>query len=259
MEKEKKTKDIVQILGCGSSAGVPVIACDCFVCSAVLKRNKRTRCSLLFSSMRRNSPVNILVDFGFDIKDQLVRAKLRHLNAAILTHYHADHACGVDHLKIFSFLQKQPIDIFTDEETAKKLYDYNSYLFKMNNLRLRVVDFYEKILIDSVKIQLFKQDHGTIPSIGVKINDFVYSSDVVDFPPESHIYLERAKQWVVDCISYNSTVNHAGLDKILLWQEKYKPEKIFLTNMSHKLDYYELQKDLPKNIIPLYDGYKIYI
>ena len=38
-----------------------------------------------------------------------------------------------------------------------------------------------------------------------------------------------------------------------------KPKKTILTNMNNEIDYLQIQKFLPKNIIPAYDGMSFYI
>ena len=94
-------------------------------------------------------------------------------------------------------------------------------------------------------------------SLGLRIGDVVYSNDVIKYYPESEKFMENAKCWIIDCMDYTSTVAHSGLDQVLIWNEKYKPKMIYLTNMCHNIDYYEIQKQLPDNIKPAYDGLRI--
>lgn len=250
----------VTILGCGSSTGVPVIACDCTICSSDSNYNKRTRSAIFIN----DEQTKILIDFGPDIKNQLLREKIRQIDATILTHDHADHVGGIDELRIISFIQNRPLEVFTDAETATIIENRYQYLFMENtqyNLPQRLVskpvDFYSKVKIGSLDIQFFRQNHGPIDSLGLRIGDLVYSSDVVDFPEQSKQFLQNIKFWILDCLDYKSNAYHAGLDKILQWQEEFKPEKMFLTNMNHNIDYHEVIRQLPANIIPLYDGYKL--
>ena len=245
----------ITILGCSSSLGVPLIGCDCDICSSDSEYNKRTRSSIYID----DGTDTMLIDFGYDIKNQLIRENIKKITGTILTHKHADHVSGIDDLRIFSFIQQMPLDIFTDHETAKILENLYGYLFTNNYLKINPLDFFAKFSIGSINIQLFKQHHGAIDSLGVRIGDFVYSSDVSDFPEESKKYLQNIKVWVVDCFDYKSNYAHSGLDKILYWNKIYNPAEILLTNLSHYIDYYEISKALPNNIKPLYDGYKINI
>ena len=243
----------ITILGCGSSLGVPMIGCDCNICNSKSMYNKRTRSSIYID----DNISTVLIDFGFDIKEQLIRENIRKITGAILTHRHADHVSGIDNLRIFSFIQKMPLDIFTDFTTAEIVKNCYKYLFTNNYLTINPLDFFTNFTIGSINIQLFRQHHGPIDSLGVRIGDFVYSSDVSAFPVESEQYLQNIKIWIIDCFDYKSNHAHSGLDKILYLNKIYNPLEIFLTNLSHYIDYHEISRILPKNIKPLYDGYKI--
>ncbi len=249
----------VTILGCGASLGVPVLGCACSVCKSDSIYNKRTRSAIYISDQQ----TKILVDFGFDIRQQLLRENITDIDAAILTHDHADHVSGLDELRALHFLHKRPLDIVTDHATSKTVEDRYKYLFTDKNkynlpqrFNSKPVDFFSKIKIGTMDIQCFRQDHGPIDSLGIRIGDFVYSSDVVDFPEESKQLLRNVKVWVLDCLEYNSNYCHAGLDKVLRWNEELKPEQILLTNMHHTIDYHKIINELPSNIKPLYDGFK---
>lgn len=245
----------ITILGCGSSVGVPVIGCDCSICHSSLSYNKRTRSAIYID----NGESRVLIDFGFDIKDQLIRENIRILDGVILSHDHADHTCGIDDLRIFPYIQKQPLEIFTDKVSAQAIKNRYSYLFTANNLIARPMDFFANFKIKTLNVQFFRQNHGAIDSLGIRVDDFVYSSDVSDFPGQSKTFLKNVKVWIVDCMSYTSTAAHSGLDKVLEWNEEYRPEQILLTNMNHHVDYHEISKKLPSNIKPLYDGYKFVV
>ncbi len=240
----------ITILGCGESLGTPRIGCDCSVCISNSNYNKRTRSAIFIES----EDAKILVDFGFDIKNQLIRENISEIDAAILSHDHADHVSGIDDLRVFSFIQREALNIYTDNATAKKIEERYNHLFSSKQLILKPVDFYEKFYVKNTEVQLFKQDHGDIASLGVKIGNFVYSCDVADFFAESKDYLFGLDVWIIDCKEYSSNYRHAGLDRIMEWNKQFKPKQIFLTNLSHKLDYYELKANLPPHITPLHDG-----
>ncbi|WPY01067.1 MBL fold metallo-hydrolase [Candidatus Trichorickettsia mobilis] len=245
----------VTVLGCGGSVGVPMIGCSCKVCKSNSLYNKRTRSAIFISD--ENS--NILVDFGFDIKDQIVQAEINKLDGAILTHDHADHVAGIDNLRLFTRIQQRPLNIYTDYTTAAAVEHRYQYLFTNKQLIMNSIGFFDKLNIGNLSLQLFRQHHGSIDSIGIRIKNFVYSSDIVDFPVESKQYLYNIEIWVLDCTGDQSSKTHAGLDKILQWNEEYQPQQIFLTNMQHTIDYHEISTRLPKNIRPLYDGYKFIV
>jgi phosphoribosyl 1,2-cyclic phosphate phosphodiesterase len=241
----------IKILGCGSSLGVPVLCCKCKVCTSELLHNKRGRSSIYISV----NNTTLLVDFGFDIKSQLLREKISNLDYAILTHNHADHISGIDELRVFPFAKKKPLQIITDTKTADSMEIKYSYLFKNDSLQTWKVGFFDKIELENITVQFFKQYHGNVDSLGLRIGNFVYSTDVSGFYKESEKFLYYIENWVLDCCDYNSLPNHIGLDNVLKLNTKYQPKRIWLTNMGHNIDYYDLQKSLPENIKPLHDGF----
>ncbi len=243
----------LNILGCGSSLGVPVVGCKCRVCKSGLLYNKRLRSSTIISE----GETKILVDFGFNIKEQLVNADICNLDGAILTHDHADHVSGIDELRVFFYIHGKPLDIFVSDSIASVILNRYNYLFESQQLKMIVISDFQEVKIKNTSLQFFPQIHGAVKSLGIRVGGIVYSCDVSEFPQESCEYLYNIDSWVVDCIGYESTFAHAGFRKILEWDEKYKPKKLYLTNMSHNIDYYQIINELPAHIVPLYDGFKI--
>lgn len=245
----------VTVLGCGFSLGCPVLACNCKVCSSQDSYNKRKRCAILIE----NKDKTILIDFGPDIKSQLRDANVNHIDSIICTHAHSDHISGMDELRVYGYKTKKPINIYSDRSTLSSLKERGGYLFKLHEgfgpyLTAVSVKKYDKINLEGMEFQLFNQIHGINSSLGIRIGDFVYSNDVTEFPEKSEKYLHNIDTWLLDCIDLKRTHAHAGLEEVLYWNEVYKPKEIFLTNLSHNLDYHEFKKILPKNIYPAYDG-----
>jgi phosphoribosyl 1,2-cyclic phosphate phosphodiesterase len=246
----------IKVLGCGSSLGVPVVACDCNVCSSPSLYNKRLKSALLIS----NNDKNILIDFGQDIRQQLLREDIKRIDYAILTHIHSDHSSGIDDLRPFHLIHMlPPICIYSDNFTFDIFKIRFPYLDNAEYFNRKVIDCYDQKFIGGVNFQFFKQNHGNIDSLGMRIGNFAYANDLIEFYEESYKYLYNLDILIIDCISYSSNKTHSGLEKVLIWREEFKPKLIYLTNMSHKIDYFEIQKILPDNVKPLYDGQVIYI
>lgn len=243
----------ITILGCGSSWGVPVIGCKCAVCKSDSPYNKRNRSSILVES--RNT--KILVDAGFDIRHQLIKFGIDKIDAVIITHDHADHVFGVDDLRIFHDLHNMEVALYTDHKTMHALQQKFSYLFNRDVFKIHEISFYDKVSIGDIDLQFFRQDHGVMDSLGMRVQNIIYTNDVKRYPEETEKYLYDSDTWIVDCVDYKSTATHVGLDTVLEWQKKYKPKNMYLTNMSHDIDYFKIQERLPDNIYPSYDGMKI--
>jgi phosphoribosyl 1,2-cyclic phosphate phosphodiesterase len=246
----------VTILGCGASLGVPVVGCSCKVCTSGSRYNKRRRSAIIIS----NTTTRILIDFGFDIKDQLVDAGISWLTASILTHDHADHMSGADNLRVFSHREHQPLSIYTTDDASSRFMLLHGYLVDTKQLNVVPIDFYEKMRIGDLDVMVFKQFHGDKGfSLGIRVNNFVYSIDVSSFPVESEKYLQDVDVWVLDCLQYAPNHKHLSMKQVLEYQEKYRPRQIYLTSMSHAIDYFDISPFVYDSIFPCFDGMEIYI
>jgi len=238
------------ILGCGSSWGVPVIGCKCAICLSDSSYNKRLRSAITID----NEQNKILVDCGFDIRSQLLKYDIDRINAIILTHDHADHVCGLDELRVFHDLHGITPKFYSDHKTLDIVMKRYKYLFDRGVFHPIGIDFNSRHKIGDIEIQFFRQDHGVMDSLGMRIGDTVYTNDVMRYPEESKQYLYNANTWIVDCVDYKSTPTHAGLKCVIAWMEEFKPKKMYLTNMSHEIDYFHIESILPPGIKPAYDG-----
>lgn len=252
-----KTKFV--ILGCGSSLGIPRIDGFFGNCNPKIKKNYRTRCSALI----KNHYMNILIDTSPDIKNQLLKHKVKNIDKVFYTHHHGDQTHGINELRVFYLKSKKKLPIYASYHTRKYLNKSFEYCFKnsksypatlelkkLNNLHY--LKFKKKNLI---KIRSIVVKHGHINSICYVINDkCAYAPDVSKFFPKDLKYLKNLNYLVIDCLRYRPHPSHFNLDDVLHLVEKIKPKKTILTNLNNDIDYLKIKKKLPKNIIPAYDG-----
>ena len=247
------------ILGCGSSMGVP--RPDGFFgnCDPKNKKNYRTRCSALL----RTSDQNILIDTSPDLRQQMLRHKIKEINKVLFSHMHGDQTHGINDLRSFYISNKKQIDVYADKFTSKYLKNTFSYIFKsfskeypatlkLNRLEniLFVSNNKKKISIKSIKV-----DHGKVKSNCFIIDKkLAYISDVSKIYKKDYKYFKNLKFLIIDCLWYNYHPSHFNLDTSLSIIKKFKPKKAILTNLSPVLDYKDLKKILPKNITPAFDG-----
>ena len=250
------------ILGCGSSMGVP--RPDGFFgnCDPKNKKNYRTRCSALIKSKTEN----ILIDTSPDLRQQLLRHNIIKIDKVFYSHMHADQTHGINDLRSFFINSRKQINVFADYPTSKYLKNSFSYCFKsyskeypatlkLNRIndRMNIDDKNKKISIKPILV-----DHGKVKSNCFIIDKkLAYISDISDISNKDFKYFKNLKYLIIDCLWYNFHPSHFNLEKSLFFIKKFKPSKAILTNLSPVLDYNELKKLLPKNVVPAYDGFTI--
>ena len=250
------------ILGCGSSMGVP--RPDGFFgnCDPNNKKNYRTRCSALI----KTSDENILIDTSPDLRNQLLRHKIKRINKVLYSHMHADQTHGINDLRAFFISGKKPIDIFADNPTSKYLKNSFSYCFnkfsreypatlKLNKLndKLFAINKNKKIKIKSITVE-----HGKVKSNCFIIdNKIAYISDVSKIYNKDFRYFKNLKYLIIDCLWYRFHPSHFNLEKSLEIIKLFKPKNSILTNLHTDLDYKKLKEILPRNVIPAHDGLTI--
>ena len=252
------------ILGCGSSMGVP--RPDGFFgnCDPNNKKNYRTRCSALIKTDKEN----VLIDTSPDLRQQLLRHKIKKINKVFYSHMHADQTHGINDLRSFYLNNKKPIEVFADNSTSKYLKDNFSYCFKSYSkeypatLNLNKINTKNNLFITSsskkINVKPLSVSHGNVKSICYIINrELAYISDVSKILKKDLKYFKNLKYFIIDCLWYNFHPSHLNLEKSLNLIDYLKPKKAILTNLSPVLDYKELKKLIPKNVTPAHDGLTI--
>ncbi|WHA05541.1 MBL fold metallo-hydrolase [Candidatus Bandiella numerosa] len=246
----------VTILGCGSSHGVPSLNCDCFVCKSNNIKNKRKRASIFVETQK----IKILIDTSPDLRQQCLENDIREIDAIIYTHDHSDHVAGIDDVKRLC-KNSQPIDAYIDNDTFDNLNARYDYIFKTSDPLyyplLRRIKLEPLQKIGDIDVVAFDQVHGSIVSQGIRLNNIAYSTDFNEIAEESLAKLENLDVWIVDCLRYSYAPTHSYLEKSLLLVERVKPKLAVLTHMGHEIEYEEISKILPKNVIAAYDNMKI--
>jgi len=250
------------ILGCGSSMGVP--RPDGFFgnCDPNFKKNYRTRCSALITTTEEN----ILIDTSPDLRQQLLRHKIKKIDKVLYSHMHGDQTHGINDLRPFYINGKKQINVYADLETSKYLKNSFSYIFKsysseypatlkLNKLKKSfiTIDRNRKINIRSIQVV-----HGNVKSNCFLIDKKIaYISDVSKIYNKDYKYFKKLEFLIIDCLWYNFHPSHFNLEKSLSLIKLFKPKKAILTNLSPVLDYKVLKKYLPSNVSPAHDGLTI--
>lgn len=249
----------VTILGCGSSSGLPVVGSGWGDCDPNEPRNRRLRASILVA----NEDTQVLVDASPDCRAQMLAAEVRHLDAVIFTHPHADHCHGVDDLRWINVATGEDLPAYGDAHTLRVLQERFSYVFEPLKYSTES-QYYKPVLfkreitgpfeIGSLKVVPFEQDHGFSTTLGFRFGAFAYSTDVVRMPDAAFETLAGVDTWVVDCFRRTPHKTHSFLPRTLEWIERLKPRRAVLTHMGGAMDYRTLCDELPDGVEPAYDG-----
>ncbi len=256
-----------RILGCGSSGGVPRVGFGWGTCDPTNEKNRRLRCALLVERVTEQKKTTVLIDTGPDIREQLLKAGVTNLDAVVYTHSHADHVHGIDDLRTLAYRKKQRIPVWADITTQERLLQGFSYIFDTPK-QSKYPPICDLNLIESkniiihgaggeISLKPLSVNHGSINSLGFKIDKLAYIPDVLDIPPASWKELEKLDILIIDALRRDPHPSHTHLDKTLFWLKKLAPKRAILTNLHNDLDYCELKDELPKNIEPAFDGLEI--
>ena len=247
------------ILGCGSSLGSPWITNY----SAKLKKNSkniRTRCCAHI----QKANLSILIDTSPDIKSQFLNNKIRSLDAIIYTHEHADQTSGIFEMRPFFWKNKKKIPVYASSRTIKELKDKYTFCFSQRHGYkpiMKANTIQKKFLIKKDNTQLFvdafEVEHGMIKSTGYRFDDIAYISDCNKISNSVSKKLLNLKYLIIDCLRKEKHPSHFNFDDALSFIKLVKPQKAILTNLHVDMDYFDLKRKLPKNIIPAFDGLNI--
>jgi phosphoribosyl 1,2-cyclic phosphate phosphodiesterase len=258
MSEENKLEIVA--LGTGTSQGVPVIGCQCDVCLSQDPRDNRLRSAILF----RYRGENFVVDTGPDFRQQMLREDIRSLRAVLYTHSHKDHIAGMDDVRSFNFLERRDMELYCNQGTEEALKREFYYAFEENkypgvpNVNLTRIDNKEFTLPDGPKVTPIQMYHYKMPVLGFRIGDFAYLTDVKSIPDEEMDKLKGVRLLILDCLREKEHISHLNLKEALEIVDDIKPEKTYLTHISHLFDKHEnILKKLPPHVEPAYDGLRL--
>ncbi len=259
------------ILGCGSSGGVPRPGSGWGACDPANPKNRRRRCSVLVERSGPGGTTSLLVDTAPDLREQLIDAGIRHLDAVLFSHDHADHTHGIDDMRALVLHMRRKLPAHADPATAKTLRSRFGYIFETPPgsfyppiLELRPMQAGTPLAIDglggSILAEPFRLEHGpNYDALGFRFGALAYAPDVSLIPPDAATKLAGLDTLILDCLREASHPSHFNLEQSLAAIAELKPKRAILTNLHIDLDYVSLTSRLPPGVEVAFDGMVIAI
>ncbi len=249
----------ITFLGTGTSSGVPMIGCDCEVCTSPDKKDNRLRSSILVQS----SKTTLVVDTGPDFRYQMLRKKVKHLDAVLFTHPHKDHLAGLDDIRAYNFFSKKPINIYADSLTEEAVRRDFYYAFTetkyqgIPELNLNTITL-EPFVVGDIPVIPVLVWHLKMPVMGYRFGKFTYITDANRIDEAEKNKIKGSEVLVLNALRKQQHIAHFTLEEAIAMARELKVPLTYFTHISHQLGRYaEIERELPEGIHLSYDGLQI--
>ena len=260
----------LEFLGTGTSVGVPMIGCDCAVCKSTDPRDKRLRSSAIVRAHGADdqAETTVLLDTTPDFRYQMLRANVRHLDAIIITHFHADHVMGIDDVRRFNIIQKQVLEIWGTAATLASMRKSFGYVFSDTlrygwpSLVAREIKIGETFTIGSLNFHPFELDHEVIINTGLKISHAkvpdaqatAYCLDVKRIDETGYKALQGTDTLILDMLRENVHPTHMNFSEAMETVNRVNPRRAYFGHIAHEISHAQFEPRLPAHVRLAYDG-----
>lgn len=249
----------ITFLGTGTSQGVPMIGCSCPVCKSEHAEDKRLRSSIIVTI----GAYNIVIDTGPDFRYQMLRSGISTVDAVLFTHSHKDHIAGLDDIRAFNYWQNSPIDVYANDATIAALKKEFAYIFSdfkypgIPELNIYVIEN-KPFKVNEIEVVPISVLHYKMEVYGFRFGDFTYITDANYISEEEIAKIKGTKVLVLNALRHEKHISHFTLEEALGIIDIIKPERAFLTHISHQLGkHHVINQQLPNGVELAYDGLKI--
>ena len=251
----------ITFLGSGTSSGVPMIGCSCEVCTSPDTKDNRLRSSILVQS----PTTTLVVDSGPDFRYQMLRAKVKKLDAIVFTHPHKDHVAGMDDIRGYNFFSKKPMEIFANEITQEVIIREFSYVFAdtkypgLPEVNLNSIAE-EPFMVGDIPVVPIPVWHLKMPVLGFRFGKFTYITDANRIEEQEKEKIKGSEFIVLNALRKEKHISHFNLDEAIDLAKELKIPNAYFTHISHQLGLHEaVSKDLSPGMHLAYDGLQIHV
>jgi len=253
----------VLFLGTGTSHGVPMIGCDCAVCTSSDPRDNRLRPSIYVTC---DDGTRVLVDTTPDFRQQALRHKIRQVDAVLYTHTHADHIMGLDELRRFNHMSGRAMPLFGDAFTLAELRRVFAYAFDRDAPQGGGIPDLQLWRLAGGALTIGRQEivpvplrHGHRMILGFRFGRFAYLTDCNEVPEASFPLLEGLDVLVLDALRHRPHPTHFTVAEALAVAARIGARQTFFTHICHDLPYATTCASLPAGVSLAYDGLQLEI
>lgn len=206
---------------------------------------------------------SIIIDSGPDFRQQVLRERIKTLDALVFTHEHKDHTAGLDDIRAYNFSQKKDMPLYAEERVLEQLKREFSYIFAdykypgIPQVQLHPITEapfeVEGVLFTPIRVMHYK-----LPVLGFRIGDFSYITDANYISEAEKEKVRGSKVIVMDALRHEPHISHFSLKEAVSLLEELQPEQAYLTHISHLMGLHrQVELQLPDFIRLGYDGLQI--
>ncbi len=251
----------ITFLGTGTSSGVPMIGCNCEVCTSPDKKDKRLRSSILVQS----KTTTLVVDTTPDFRYQMLRENVKDLDAVVFTHPHKDHIAGLDDIKAYNYFLNKPMEIFANSITEEALKREFYYVFTENKypgipkINMNTITA-EPFMVGDIPITPIIVYHLKMPVLGFRFGRFTYITDANRIDESERQKIIGSDIIVLNALRKQSHISHFTLDEAVALVKELQIPKAYFTHISHQLGRHaNINEELPQGIELAWDGLTLHL
>lgn len=245
-------------LGTGTSQGIPIPACSCRVCQSEDSRDQRLRSSVLLEM----ADLTLIIDTGPDFRQQMLREKVRSLDAILYTHEHRDHISGLDDIRAYNYQGGGAIPVYAPKEVLRALRQSYHYIFESNYPgipKIAVTEIDEQpFVVEGIRITPIPVLHYKLPVFGYRVGNLAYITDAKTVPESSRALIRGIDTLVINCLHESPHISHFNLEEALEFIADIQPKITYLTHISHLFGpHAEISSKLPERVFAAFDGLRV--